>query len=174
MGDLTGSYIWLLIPLRRAASAKLENAVAFEAFQTTESGPQQEAGEKTADEEETAASGKATYFFRIMSRQDYAQATEQALQAELEKFLRNINRCMVDINFRREPIFLSEEQLDNPKYAQYRYAVAKLPPLRTLRSQFIGRVIHSSFSQWKSDVTSLLDFNIKSKDDTAKWRKGAE
>jgi hypothetical protein len=43
-----------------------------------------------------------------------------------------------------------------------------------LRNQFIGRVVHSSFDQWKSDVTSLLDFNAKSEDDSAKWKKGVE
>jgi hypothetical protein len=81
---------------------------------------------------------------------------------------------MVDINFRREPIYLSEDKMDSPKYVQYRYAMAKLPSLKTLRSQLIGRIIHSSFDQWKSDVDSLLDFNANSKDDSAKWKKGIE
>jgi hypothetical protein len=46
--------------------------------------------------------------------------------------------------------------------------------LKILRNQFIGRVIHSSFDQWKKDVNSLLDFNAKNKDDSAKWKKGAK
>jgi hypothetical protein len=79
---------------------------------------------------------------------------------------------MIDINFRREPIYLPEDRLDNPKYVQYRFAVVKMPSLKTLRTLFIGRIIHSSFDQWKSDVTSLLDFNNKSKDDNEKWKKG--
>jgi hypothetical protein len=41
-----------------------------------------------------------------------------------------------------------------------------------LRNLFIGRVIHSSVDQWKSDVTSLLEFNNKSRDDNEKWKKG--
>jgi hypothetical protein len=80
---------------------------------------------------------------------------------------------MIDINFRREPIFLSDDELDSPKYAQYRFAVAKIPSLRTLRNLFIGRVIHSSFDQWKNDITNLLEFNINSKHDNEKWKKGA-
>ena len=81
---------------------------------------------------------------------------------------------MIDINFRREPIYLSDDSLDSPKYTQYRFAVAKIPSLLVLRNLFIGRVIHSSYDQWKTDITDLLDFNAKSKDDSAKWNRGAE
>ena len=80
---------------------------------------------------------------------------------------------MIDINFRREPIFLTETQLENPKFTQYRYAIAKIPGLaETLRSLFIGRVIHSSLDQWKGNVANLLTFNNKSLDDNEKWSKG--
>jgi hypothetical protein len=185
MGDLTGSYVWLLVPLLNSAG-KLDNAVALEAFTTdksdvgeAETQPEGTEGEENADEQETneteaATGGKATYFFRILSRSDYTKAKDEEVTKQLESFMKNINRCMVDINFRREPIFLSEDKLDNPKYVQYRYALAKLPSLKILRNQFIGRVIHSSFDQWKNDVNSLLDFNAKSKDDSAKWKKGAK
>jgi len=184
MGDLTGSYIWLLFPLRDAKTGKLSNAVALEAFSASQDNAQdQEKGEtekasleentdqKGTIEEETSASGKATYFFRIKPRRDYALAKEEEMNQELENFIKNVNRCMIDINFRREPIFLPEDTLDSPKYVQYRFAVAKMPSLKTLRTLFIGRVIHSSFDQWKSDVTSLLEFNNKSKDDNEKWKK---
>ena len=186
MGDLTGSYLWLLVPLRRTNSGKLDNAVALEAFSTNESKAKKAETEhentefegsnteQSMEETESTTGGKATYFFRIMGRRDYAQTTEEELRVKLEDFLRDINRCMVDINFRREPIFLPEEKLDSPKYAQYRFAVTKLPSLRILRNQLIGRVVHSSFDQWKRDVTGLLDFNAKSKDNSAKWKKGAE
>jgi hypothetical protein len=187
MGDLTGSYIWLLFPLRDAETGKLSNAVALEAFSTDQgnAGDQEEGETEAASLEENAdqqgtsdreasASGKATYFFRMKPRRDYVLATEEEMTIELENFVKNVNRCMIDINFRREPIFLSEDELDSPKYVQSRFAVAKLPSLRTLRSLFIGRVIHSSFSQWKNDVTSLLDFNNKIKNDNEKWKKGAE
>ena len=81
---------------------------------------------------------------------------------------------MIDVNFRREPIFLSAEQLDSTKYVQYRFAIKRMPSLKMLRSLFIGRVIHSSFDQWKKDVNSLLDFNAKSNNNLAKWKKGDE
>jgi hypothetical protein len=187
MGELTGSYIWLLFPLRNAETGKLSNAVALEAFSTDQDNVQdQEEGEAEAagrventdqqdtSDRETSASGKATYFFRIKPRRDYVLATEEEMSIELGNFVKNVNRCMIDINFRREPIYLSEDELDSLQYVQYRFAVAKMPSLRMLRSLFIGRVIHSSLDQWKSDVASLLEFNNKSKDDSEKWKKGAE
>ena len=129
--------------------------------------------EDTAEQSSTV-SGKATYFFRLLNRQAYTQVSDEELKIELDNFIRNINRCMIDINFRREPIYLSDDSLDSPKYTQYRFAVAKIPLLRVLRNLFIGRVIHSSLDQWKTDVTDLLDFNANTKDDSAKWNKGAE
>jgi hypothetical protein len=136
---------------------------------TTEENPD----EPSSTNVDTAASGKATYFFRIMPRSDHANAREEEMAGELGNFIKTINRCMIDINFRREPIFLSDDELDSPKYAQYRFAVAKIPSLRTLRNLFIGRVIHSSFDQWKNDITNLLEFIINSKHDNEKWKKGA-
>ena len=185
MGDLTDSFVWLLVPMLNA-SGKLENAVALEAFSTNasdaqkaEAEPDDAEAEKASNEESTdntepATGGKATYFFRILGRSDYPKAKEENLNTELESFMKNMNRCMIDINFRREVIYLPDDKLDNPKYVQYRFAVAKISSLRILRNQFIGRVVHSSFDQWKSDITSLLDFNAKSEDDTAKWKKGVE
>jgi hypothetical protein len=185
MGGITGSYTWLLFPLRNTGSDRLENIVALEAFiaqngkqeneehliETKDQEPEKES-EQNPNEDQTPATTGATYFFRIMGRKEYAQARDEDLTRELENFTKNINRAMIDINFRREPIFLSEDQLDSTKYVQYRFAIARMPSLRMLRSLFIGRVIHSSPEQWKSDVTSLLAFNTKSVDDTEKWKKG--
>jgi hypothetical protein len=182
MGDLTGSYVWLLIPLL-TSSGKLENAVALEAFTTgeekAEAEPENASVEEKTDaqnvaEPDVSGSGKATYFFKLLGRSDYAKANAEEAASRLDSFTKNINRCMVDINFRREPIYLSEDKLDSPKYFQYRFAVAKLPSLKTLRQQFIGRVVHSTFDQWKQDVTDLLDFNAHSQDDSQKWRKRGE
>ena len=186
MGDLTGTYIWMMFPLLNPGTNRLSNTIAIEAFNTQdntgENKKQQNSSEnavseteeetsQTLDEQKPATTG-ATYFFRTMGRKEYAQTKDEDLIIELENFIKNINRAMIDVNFRREPIFLSEEQLDSTKYVQYRFAIARMPSLRMLRSLFIGRVIHSSPEQWKSNVTSLLAFNTKSLDDTEKWKKG--
>jgi hypothetical protein len=185
MGDLTGSYTWMLFPLRNAVSGRLSNAIALEAFVTQNNSQgneerlketvylkPEERSEQGPNEKQTSATAGATYFFKIIGRKEYPQTKDEDLTKKLENFNKNINRCMIDINFRREPIFLSEAQLESTKYVQYRFAIARMPSLRILRSLFIGRVIHSSPKQWKTDVTSLLAFNARSLDDTEKWKKG--
>jgi hypothetical protein len=186
MGDLTGTYIWIMFPLLNAGTIRLSNTLAIEAFNiqdnTGENKKQlnRSENEVSETEEETSqnlyeqkpATTGATYFFRIMGRKEYAPTKDEDLIMALENFIKNINRAMIEVNFRREPIFLSEKQLDSTKYVQYRFAIARMPLLRMLRSLFIGRVIHSSPEQWKSNVDSLLAFNTKSLDDTEKWTKG--
>ena len=187
MGDLTGTYIWMMFPLLNQGTSRLSNTIAIEAFNTQdktgENSKQQIISENTVsetdeetsqniDEEQKPTTTAATYFFRIMGRKEYALTKDEDLVKELQNLTKNMNRSMIDVNFRREPIFLSGEQLDSAKYAQYRFAIARMPSLQMLRSLFIGRVIHSSLEQWKNNVASLLAFNTKSLDDTEKWKKG--
>jgi hypothetical protein len=153
LGDLAEDYIWFLIPIYSTNSQEPGNAVAMEA--ASEDG-----------------SGKATYFFRIVSRKDYpALKSIQDMHREVDNFIKVINRCMLAINFRREPIYLSDERLADPQYTRYKFAIQKLQALQTLRSLFIGRVIHSSLEQWKQDVADLLKFNVTTLDDSARWAK---
>ncbi len=153
LGDLTGDYIWFLIPIYSTNSQEPGNAVAMEA--ASEDG-----------------GGKATYFFRIVSRKDYpALKNIQDTHKEADNFIKRINRCMLATNFRREPIYLSDEKLAATQYTRYRFAIQKLPALQTLRRLFIGRVIHSSLEQWKQDVAELLKFNVTTLDDSVRWAK---
>lgn len=155
MGELTGDYLWFLMPIYGANGEPMGNAVAMEASGNEES-------------------GKATYFYRIVSRREYRnEKMMEELDSRMDELIRKINRCMIDINFRREPIYLREEQLDEPGYSKYKIAVQKIPSLRILRDLFIGRVFHTSTEQWKSDVADLLKFNVKEQDDSAKWRKNS-
>jgi hypothetical protein len=156
MGDLTGEYIWFLMPIYGNAQKEYGNAVAMEAAETT--------GEETT--------GKATYFFRITSRKDYPTCgTIERLDEITDKLLKKINRCMIDINFRREPVYLPNEKLEEPAYYRYNVAAQKLPSLRLLRDLYIGRVIHASPEQWKTDVMDLLRFNVNAQMDNEKWTK---
>jgi len=161
MGDLTKEYIWFLIPLYGTDKKKMGNAVAMESIIGGE-------GENGEEEEK----GRATYFFRIMGRKEYAGINSmEELDGRTDAFIETMNRCMLAINFRREPIYLPEEKLQEPRYVRYRYAIRKIPSLGVLRNLFIGRVIHSSCDQWKKDVNALLEFNGKSTDDSAGWHK---
>lgn len=152
MGDLTGEYIWFLMPIYSIDPQKPGNAVAMEA---------------TIGE----GGGKATYFFRLVSRKEYPNYKNlEDLHSEADHFIKKINRCMLEINFRREPIYLPDERLKEPRYEKYRFAVQRLPSLRKLRYLFIGRVSHVSFEQWKKDVLDLLRFNVATQDDNLKWK----
>ena len=157
MGDLTEEYIWFLVPIC-GDPKKPGNAVAMEAATSNKEG-------KT---------GKATYFFRIAPRKDYYRLAPAETDALADLTIETVNRCMLAVNFRREPIYLPDERLDEPQYHRYWFAVRKIPQLRTLRELFIGRVIHSSQEQWERDVREILAFNIREKDDAAKWGKFRE
>ncbi|MDI7274609.1 MAG: hypothetical protein QME94_01385 [Anaerolineae bacterium] len=155
MGELTGEYVWFVVPIYASDSTRPGNAVVMEAG--------------SAEGE-----GRATYLYRILSRADYARPHELAeLHAAADRCLATINRCMQAVNFRREPIYLSERRLAEPQYARYRYAIKKLPALQELRRLFIGRVAHSTAAQWKDDIMDLLRFNVSTQDDQAVWRRKA-
>jgi hypothetical protein len=166
---------------------RLSNTIALEAFNTEENaeGNKGDAStdtdtdggggtnQKPADEQKPATTG-ATYFFRVTGRKEYALTKDEDLAEDLGGFIKDVNRSMIEVNFRREPIYLTENQLESTEYTQYRFAIAKIPSLRTLRDRFVGRVIHSSQDQWRADVTNLLAFNTKSIDDSEKWIKGED
>ena len=181
MGNLTGSYTWLLFPLRDPKSNRLSNTVVMEAFNNLKDQENQKQqvtieNEDTLEdtqqsENNTVATTGATYLFQIMEQKEYSQTKDEELNGKLEDFIKSINRAMIDINFRREPIYLSDDQLDSTKYVQYRFAIQNIPSLRLLRSLFTGRVIHSSSEQWKSDISSLLTNTTKSFDDQEELKK---
>ena len=146
-------YIWFLIPIYSDDPHAPGNAVALEA--TT-----------GVDE------GRATYFFRMLGRIEYSTGkTLPELHSDYSEFLATINRCMIEINFRREPIYLTDDQMIDPKYTPYRFAAQEIPSLKRLRTLFIGRVTHYNLDQWKGDVADLLRFNVEEKSDDARWKK---
>ena len=123
MGDLTGEYIWFLMPI---SSEKGGNFFVMEAGSTIESG------------------GKATYLFKMPTGED------------IESLVSKFNRCMLAINFRREPIYLKDEDLEKPDYSKYKIAISKIPELKLLRQLFAGRVIHTSPENWKENINQLI------------------
>ncbi len=157
MGGLTKEYFWFLIPIYGGKRGEPGNAIAMESISADDAG------------------GRATYFFRLTGRKAYAKMkNSKELDKEVDSFIESINRCMIETNFRREPIYLSDEKLNEAKHGKYRTAIEKVPSLRALRSLFIGRVMHTDTEQWERDVTGLLKFNVAAGDDAAKWVKNAE
>jgi len=155
-GETRKEYVWFLAPIYSMDASKGGNAIAFEAA----------SGEEA---------GRATYFFRIISRKEYSQALDlDLLDRAAQSALTEIAKCLLAINFRREPIYLPIESLYSPEYTRYRHSIMRIPELRLLRERFLGRVIHSSIEQWKLEVDELLDFNISQESDAQRWTKSGE
>lgn len=152
MGGLTGDYFWFFIPIYSEDKSKPGNVIAFE----------------TAGEKET---GRATYFFRILSRNEYKKTDKAQIDSQIDDLISKINLGLLAINFRREPIYLSEEKLEEPDYVKYKFSMAKIPEIKLMRDLFIGRVIHRDNDQWQKGVTDLLTFNVNSNNDAEKWQK---
>jgi hypothetical protein len=143
-------YLWFLVPIYDEDTKKPGNAIALES---------------TTSED----SGKATYFFRIMGRKEYAETKSiEDIVVKVNNMLEEINDAMIKTNFKREPIYLPEEKIAG---TPYEITLKKMPVLKKLRELFIGRVIHNSTESWRTDVDKLLDFNIKTPNDLGKWQR---
>lgn len=93
--------------------------------------------------EATTGSGRATYFFRYEG--DAAQAAQQ------------LTRGLALVNFRREPVYLSDESLEmQQRYHRYAIGARKLPDLRALRGAYLGRAIHSGLENWGQQLDKLI------------------
>ena len=100
-------------------------------------------GKKVVAWEAATGSGRATYFFRA------APPVEAAVA--------QITRGLALVNFRREPVYLSDEALaGQPKFRRYLIGCRKLPELRALRAAMMGRAIHTSPEEWKGQVDSVV------------------
>lgn len=94
--------------------------------------------------EASSRSGRATYFFRLS-----APTVEQGVAC--------LTRVLGLLNFRRRPIYLSDDDLTGkPEFHRYAIAARKIADLRTVRAAFLGRAIHSSFAAWRDQVDAIL------------------
>ncbi len=161
MGDFTGDYLWILAPVQGSNAIVLE-AVAVGEGESVEPLASATEGSEPAPEnteEASAGSGRwATYVFRAADG-----------GANIDQFVKTLNDCMLSINFRREPIFLSDADLELPKNINYWYSVQKLPSLRELRGLFVGRVIHVNKEQWQKGVKDVI--GSAAKNDRGKYKK---
>jgi hypothetical protein len=108
--------------------------------------------------EASSKSGRATYFFRMVDPAQAAQLRDPAQAPTLvDTAVRRLNRVLGMMNFRRRPIYLSDEDLDrDPKYHRYAIAARRIPELRQVRANFLGRAIHSSHDAWLEQVKGIL------------------
>jgi hypothetical protein len=70
-------------------------------------------------------------------------------------FAARLNRALEAINFKREVVRLTDEELRKPGNADYYMAAKRTASLQFIRTNFTGRVIHSSPEAWKRKLTEL-------------------
>jgi len=109
--------------------------------------------------EASSRSGRATYFFRLVDPSQASQLQNPAQAPALgESAVRRLNRVLGMLNFRRRPIYLSDNDLEmDPQYHRYSIAARRLPELREVRASFLGRAIHSSHEAWQGQVKAILE-----------------
>lgn len=91
----------------------------------------------------------ATYVFRLSESSSFDTV-------QWRRYLLEFNECMLSVNFRREPIYLSEEALGEAQYEDYKNALRRIPALQKLRSLFVGRAVHSRFDSWKKKIENYM------------------
>lgn len=108
--------------------------------------------------EAASRSGRATYFFRIIEPSQAAMLQHSTRAASLmDASVQRLNAALAMLNFRRRPIYLSDDELDrNPVYHRYAIAARRLPEVRQLRARFVGRALHSSLAAWQEQVNAIL------------------
>jgi hypothetical protein len=95
--------------------------------------------------EATSRGGRATYLFRL----DPSQSLDVGVAA--------INRGLLALNFRREPVYLDQRTLETTaRYRPYVIAQRKLPDLGRVRASFAGRAIHTTPAAWLRQLDGLL------------------
>jgi hypothetical protein len=129
---------WFLFPLAaKAGSSTPSNVVAWEA---------------------SSQSGRATYFFRMVDPAQAAQLSDPTRAAAIvDASILRLNRVLGMLNFRRRPIYLSDDELAmDPRFHRYAIAARRLPEVREVRASFLGRALHASVEAWQAHVDSIL------------------
>lgn len=108
--------------------------------------------------EASSRGGRATYFFRLVDSAREAELADPARSpATLEAALRRLDRVLGMLNFRRRPIYLSDDELErDAKFHRYAIAARRIPELREVRAAFVGRAAHSSLEAWQGQVKAIL------------------
>lgn len=108
--------------------------------------------------EAISRSGRATYLFRLVAPEHAAQLADPTRAAALvDTAIRRLTRVLAMLNFRRRPIYLSDDELAmDARFHRYAIAARRQPEVREARAAFLGRVLHSSPEAWQEQVESIL------------------
>ena len=74
---------------------------------------------------------------------------------DFDSFARRLNRALEAINFKREVIRLSDEELRKPEYIDYYMTAKRTASLQFIRANYVKRIIHSNPEAWKRSLIEL-------------------
>ena len=74
---------------------------------------------------------------------------------DFDGFARQLNRALEAISFKREVILMADDELCKPENSDYYMAAKRTMSLQFIRSNFTGRIIHSSLESWKRKLLEL-------------------
>ncbi len=106
-------------------------------------------------QEVVSESGHATYVFRPVPPERFGSLRVDALADEVERAIATLNRALLLLNFRRDPIRLPEDRLREAPHARYLVALRHLEYLRWTREAFLGRAVHGD--AWERHVEEAVD-----------------
>jgi hypothetical protein len=67
-----------------------------------------------------------------------------------------LNRGLVALNFRREPVYLPVRTLETElRFRHYAIAQRRLPDLARVREAFVGRAVHAGRRAWLTRLDAL-------------------
>ncbi len=107
--------------------------------------------------ESTSHVGRATYFFRLPLNSAAELLDPARAPAAIESAILRLNKALVLLNFKREPIYLPDESIEKqPRYRRYAIACRRIPVLRQLRASYAGRALHTSPEAWLKQLQSIF------------------
>jgi len=71
-------------------------------------------------------------------------------------FARALNHAMEAIDFKREVIRLTAQELDLPEHSDEKMALQRVAALRFVRESFHGRAIHASAASWQKEIQTFF------------------
>jgi len=122
------------------------------------------ATELTADEEGQAAAtiwalaplGEGDHVtaaaFEVLTEADRATYVFRISPEAADEDLRHMERALLRIQYRREPVALKDSEAAGSQYA---LAISRIPELQWLRERLIGRVAHTSVEAWTKKLREL-------------------
>ena len=67
-----------------------------------------------------------------------------------------LNHAMEAIDFKREVIRLTAQEMDLPEHSDYKMAQQRVAALRFVRESFHGRAIHASAASWQQEIQTFF------------------